>query len=61
MRFSIELTEKEVRAIIVAHLAERLGPTFKPELLRIETKSSRNYKAEWEIADFRVRYEGDAG
>jgi hypothetical protein len=60
MKMRLELTEEMVRQLIMAHLAEKLGDVrIKPENVNIEVKSKQNYKSEWEVAAFRVVFEGN--
>jgi len=56
MRVNIELTEDNVKEII---LEQKLGGgvvPFNRDNVIIETRSKQNYKSEWETAEFRVTY-----
>jgi hypothetical protein len=59
MQVTITITEQELKQMVHDKLYERLGPGFKPDQVKIETKSTQNYKSEWEIAAFRATYVGD--
>lgn len=57
MNIEIQMTEEQVKELILSHIAQQLGniPFDKTRVL-IETKSKQNYKSEWEQAAFRVTY-----
>lgn len=58
MKFNFELTEKELRALVVREMDRLLGDLdVNPDLVCIEVKSKQNYKSEWEQAAFRAVYE----
>lgn len=58
MKVHIELSEKELRSLILSYIQEKMGDaTIKMEDIKIETKSTQNYKSEWENAAFRAIYE----
>jgi hypothetical protein len=58
MQLRIEVTESELKQLVLAHLQEKLGNiSFKAENVRIEVKSKQNYKSEWEVAAYRAVYE----
>lgn len=58
MKIQIEITEEELKSLVIAHLENKLGDvSFKREEVKIETKSTQNYKSEWETAAFRARLE----
>ena len=59
MKVLIELTEKDLRRLAVAEIARRTGQTVDEKHVHTETKSTQNYKSEWESALFRARYESD--
>ena len=62
MKLKIELTEEDVKELIVQWLSSKLeGMTFNPKNVVIEVKSKQNYKSEWERASFRAYYENDKG
>lgn len=59
MNINIELTEADVKRLIVAEI-QRIGgdalcTAIEKEVV-IEVKSKQNYKAEWEKADIRARF-----
>lgn len=55
MNLKIEISELELKKLIVAELKTRLGEvTFEPDNVQIEVKSKQNYRAEWEQANFRA-------
>lgn len=56
MKIEIELTEKELRDLIYIEFEKRLGELdLQPTDIKIEVKSTQNYKSEWENAAFRAR------
>lgn len=62
MKIQIELTEKELRALVLARLRDELGEAggrLADKDVHIEVKSKQNYKSEWESAAFRARVEVD--
>jgi len=59
MKITLEISQDDIKKIIMKHLAGIIEGNLKPEHIIIETKSTQNYKAEWETAEFRVRYEGN--
>jgi hypothetical protein len=60
MRAKFELSEADVKALILTEIQTRLGEnTLNSADLKIEVKSKQNYKSEWEPAAFRAVYEGD--
>jgi hypothetical protein len=60
MKMRLELTEDMVRQLIMQHLAAKLGDVdIKEKDVRIEVKSTQNYKSEWEPATFRAVFEGN--
>lgn len=59
MKITVEISEDDIKKIIVKHLGNVMEGALKPENVIIETKSKQNYKSEWETAEFRVRYEGN--
>lgn len=55
MILKIEISELELKKLIVAELQTRLGEVvFDAGDIKIEVKSKQNYKAEWETANFRA-------
>ncbi len=59
MKLRIEISDKDLKKLVVSYLNEQLGRDLKLENVRIETKSKQNYKSEWEQADFRCVYESN--
>lgn len=59
-RINIEITENELRQLVVDRLRDTLGNAVLTESdVVVEVKSDQNYKSEWEKASFRVRYSGE--
>lgn len=58
MNIKIELTEKDIKKLIVEHIRSVMGDVSIDEnFIGIHVKSKQNYKAEWETADIRAVYE----
>jgi hypothetical protein len=57
MQIDIELTEQDLKKLVVEELRARLGDKFSltEKDVAIETKSKQNYKSEWETAAFRAK------
>jgi hypothetical protein len=56
MNIEITLTEADLRALVVNELERRMGDIkLEASDVKIETKSSQNFKAEWETAHYRAR------
>ena len=55
MKIEIELTEEDLKQLVLEHLTSLLNKTIKIEDVIIETKSKQNYKSEWESASYRAR------
>jgi len=56
MRLEIEVTEHELRTLILNYLLNKLGDvSFEEKDIKIEVKSKQNFKSEWEPAEFRAR------
>ena len=54
-RIQIELTETDVKALIVKHFEDLMGNVpVRRENVTIEVKSKQNYKSEWETAALRA-------
>lgn len=61
MKVDIEITEKELKALIWNHLAEKLGDSacLDEKKISIMVKSKQNYRSEWEPANFKATYKGE--
>jgi len=56
MNIEITLTEADLKVLVRNELERRMGEiTLEPSDVKIETKSTQNYKSEWETAAFRAR------
>lgn len=55
MTINIELTEADLKALVIAHLRDKLDADLQEKDVHIETKSKQNYRAEWEEASYRAR------
>lgn len=56
MNITIELTEAEVKALILEAIESRIYGSFDPNKVTILVKSKQNYKSEWEEAAIKVTY-----
>lgn len=54
MEIIAKLTEQELLKLISSHFEEKTGSPCPIEKVKIEVKSSQNYKSEWERASFRA-------
>lgn len=55
MNIQIEITEKELRELVLAKLQFLMGElTLEAKDITIQVKSKQNYKSEWEEAAFRA-------
>jgi hypothetical protein len=53
MRIKIEISEQQLKDLIVEHLEKKMGDIyFDSKKINIMVKSKQNYKVEWENADF---------
>ena len=59
MKVTIYITKEELKKLVINHIEQKLQGDFDPNHIKIETKSTQNYKSEWESADFRAIYEGE--
>ena len=59
MKFLIEITSQQLKQLILKELNERLNVIVDMSAVQIQVKSKKNYRAEWEDAEFRARYEGE--
>ena len=56
MKLNIEVTEKDLRDLVLDFVRNKLGDVnISGESVIIEVKSKQNYRAEWESAKFRAR------
>lgn len=55
MTINIELSEADLRGLVLAHLRDTLNSELTENDVVIEAKSKQNYKSEWESAAFRAR------
>lgn len=57
MTIKIELNEKDLEQLVMDEIERRLGSIpIDTSKVTIETKSTQNYKSEWESAAFRATY-----
>jgi hypothetical protein len=59
MKIQIQITEKELRALVCEMLSRELSTPLQDGDIKIEVKSKQNYKSEWESASFRARVDVD--
>lgn len=62
MKLQIEITEKDLRAMVLERIQKDLGDAgskLDESDVTIEVKSKQNWKSEWERAEFRARVEVD--
>ena len=58
MKIRIEITEKDLKQLIIDHLETTLGlQHFEEKDVSIQVKSKQNFRSEWEKADFKAVYE----
>lgn len=56
MNIEITLTEHDLKKLVMDEIARRMGELpLDASDVKIETKSTQNYKAEWETGNFRAR------
>ncbi len=56
MNIEITLTEVDLKRLVMDELQRRMGDmSLDSSEVKIETKSSQNFKSEWETANFRAR------
>ena len=53
---TIEINEKTLILLLKKYLEEQTGQPVDMQKLKIEVKSTQNYKAEWEVAKIRGKY-----
>lgn len=56
MRMLVELSESDVKKLIVNAISATVGYQVPPGDVRILVKSKQNYKSEWEAADIKAEY-----
>lgn len=56
MNINITLTKEDLKKLIADKISEMVNITVDPKFIQIQTKSSQNYKAEWEEAEFKATY-----
>ena len=54
MLLKIELTEQDLRKLVLQRVEELLEADIDPQDVKIEVKSKQNYRSEWEAAAFRA-------
>lgn len=62
MKIQVQITEKELRQMVLEKIQRDLGEAgarLTEKDVEIETKSTQNYRSEWERAAFRARVEVD--
>jgi ribosome maturation protein Sdo1 len=57
MKIKIEYTEEDLKQLIINDLESKIEIPFNKDFLHIQVKSSQNFKAEWETANFKAVYE----
>lgn len=56
MRCDIELSAQEIREAICDYISARSGVRIKPADVNVLVKSNRNYRSEWETAEFKAKF-----
>lgn len=60
MKIKVDLTNDEVRALIIRELSSKVGGTLHEDSVIIKVRSKQNYRdKEWEKGEFQVSYEGE--
>ncbi len=54
MNITISFDEKQVMALLAAHIEKETGVSVEPTTMSFEVKTKQNYRAEWERGQFRV-------
>lgn len=52
---NIEIDEDTIKLLVLAHLSKLTNTDLSEKDVKIEVKSTQNYKSEWETAKFRAR------
>ena len=56
MQINIDLSEHDLRKLVMHHLQHKLGDVdLKESDISIQVKSKQNFKSEWESASFRAK------
>lgn len=55
MKIQIEIDEKVLRSLVLDYLRNQLGsvPVLEKDV-QIQVKTTQNYRAEWELGEFRA-------
>ena len=56
MKVDIEITEKDLKKMIIDYITNKIDINAKIEDVQILVKSTQNYKSEWENANFKAVY-----
>lgn len=60
MKLKVEITKADLIQMVLERIREKTGQeNVSINNVKIETRSTQNYKSEWEFADFRATYEGE--
>jgi hypothetical protein len=54
-KLTVEIDEGTLRKLVIDHLNDIFNVRLSADDIKIETKSAQNYKAEWEVANYRAR------
>lgn len=54
MNIQLQITEDDLKRLVKEHLSNVLNVTLAESDIRIEVKTTQNYKAEWEVGKFRA-------
>jgi hypothetical protein len=55
MKIDVEVTEEELRKLVLARLQNTIEAPIDAKSVKIEVKTKQNFKAEWEEGKFRAR------
>lgn len=55
----IIINEEVLRKLVLEHLRDKINYPLEAKDVKIEVKSTQNYKAEWEVATFRAEIKVD--
>jgi len=56
---NISIGTLEAKRIVAEAISSQIHKSVTPDDIRFEVKSTQNWKAEWEVADFRAVYKGE--